>query len=263
MKQIGLVILTLLFLNNITAQTVVLDEGFTNGIPTGWSTQDVDQFTPNAQVSNFTSAWIGFTSAIDTCAASTSYHDTITGASEDYLITPSLGLLSFGNLLSWESKSFDANYLETYYVLLSTTDASPASFTDTIKIIVDDAPFWKNHTVNLFELGFANQNVFIAFRNASANEYILGIDNVKLTADDPATVSESILANVKLYPNPVVNQFQIEVDEFKGYNIYNLQGQLMISGQEKSIDVSTFSQGTYYIEIKAGSGILNQKFIKI
>ncbi len=262
MKSIGLVLLSWFAVVGAYAQTVLLEEDFSDGIPADWVVEDVDQLTPQTQVSNFTSAWIDFSTANDTCAASTSYYTDSTGQSQDFLITPPLALLSYGNLVTWESKSFDANFPESYIVLVSTTDNLVGSFTDTIRKVNNDSPYWKSFTVNLLDKGYSNQTVYVAFKNVSTNRYILGIDNVKVTADDPATVSEDEMKTIQVYPNPVKTELMIKTNTQLNYQIFNFAGQLMMTGSENSIDVSNLVTGAYFIQIKTSEGTVNRKFFK-
>lgn len=249
-------------------QTVLLEEDFSNGIPSDWIVQDIDQLTPNTLVSAVTEAWVGFTTASDTCAISTSFYDVNSSQisqSEDYLILPKQDLLAFGHLLSWESKSFDANYPENYYVLLSTTDSMPDSFTDTLKIVNGEAPYWHSHSVNLFTSGFANQSVYIAFRNASENAFLLGVDNVKLTTNDPAKVSKNYaLDGITFYPNPVEDVLNFNEDIIFDYKIISITGKEQFSGvvTEKHIDLSSLSRGTYFLVLNSEKGSITKKIIK-
>ena len=109
--------LTLVFilLSSISfGQTPVLFDAFQTGIPLYYSMVDSDGLTPNAAVSEYTSAWI---SAVDPddptnkVASSTSYF-TPAGRADRWLITPQMTLGAFGNSLSWNGKSHDATYPE-------------------------------------------------------------------------------------------------------------------------------------------------------
>ncbi len=250
-----------------SAQTVLLEEDFTNGIPNSWSVFNIDQYTPNSDVSFVNDGWVGFTSVTDTCAISTSYYDVNdneVSLSQDYLVTPRLDLLAFGHLLSWESKSFDANYPETYYVLLSSTDSLPSSFKDTLKIVSNDSPNWKSFTVNLFSNGYANQSVYVAFRNASIDAYLLGVDNIKVTTNDPANILDSQLSTLIMFPNPVTNSLFIESGNGLNYNITNLAGQMVKSGilREKNVSFQDLSSGIYFISLFNNESQITKKIIK-
>lgn len=250
-------------------QTVLLDENFSNGVPSNWIIQDVDQLTPNANVSTVTDAWVGFITASDTCMVSTSFYDVASGEasqSEDYLILPKQNLLSFGHLLSWESKSFDANYPEDYYVLLSTTDSLPESFTDTLMIVRGEVPYWKGYSINLFSSGFANQAVYIAFRNASENAFLLGIDNVKLTTNDPAIIEEKTeLDGIAFYPNPTKGVLNFNTQMSFQYEIVSVTGEKQLSGMitnNDSVNLELLNSGTYFLILNSQNNSIVRKIIK-
>lgn len=248
------------------AQTTLIDEDFTNGIPSSWTVLDEDGNTP--AISDFINGWIQYITTLDTCAASTSYYldsegdEDTTATSADYLILPQLNLLTFGNLLSWDSKSFDASYPDGYYVLVSTTDSLPASFTDTIKVVDEATPYWKSYTINLMTEGYANQSVYVAFRNFTQNGFVLGLDNVKVTTDDPANIQSNESVEVNLYPNPVQNELQIDANQINQVNIFSLSGQLILSSTESKINVSSLVSGMYVVEVLTSQGVFRQSIIK-
>jgi hypothetical protein len=249
------------------SQTILLDENFTSGIPATWTVVDNDGFTPNDN--QYTDAWIAYTSVFDTCAASTSYYvlpsgdeDTSSFAS-DYLITPQIGLLSFGNLLTWDAKSLDGSFPDGYQVLISTTDNTLASFTDTLLDVNSETPYWTSYSINLMTagLGYTNQNVYIAFVNNTVQGYVLQIDNVKITGDDPAEVEENE-NEISIYPNPVSNNLNVNVDGLENVKIYNSQGQLVLEDSKNTIDASMLPNGLYFVEVKTSNGLIQSKFIK-
>jgi len=261
-----LVVLTLLYSALSFAQTTLLNENFTNGIPSTWSTIDGDQNSPTGNP-DFIDAWIGYVSAFDTCAASTSYYLDANGnedtaaTSKDYLITPKISLLTFGNLLTWDAKSLDGSYPDGYMVLVSTTDSLEGSFTDTIKTITAETQYWKNYTINLMTEGYANQDVYVAFVNNTKNGFVLQIDNVKITGDDPATINEKNI-DISIYPNPVTDFITIQTSNFITASIYSVNGVLLIKSTQTQIDLSTLPKGVYFILVETLNGLVEKKIIK-
>ncbi len=85
-----------------------------------------------------------------------------------------------------------------------------------------------------------------------------------------ASVSENENFSVNVFPNPAVNQLNIQGD-FENetiLNIYNLQGQKIMTdiigqgNQIKNIDVSDLSSGYYTIQLANERNSITQKFIK-
>jgi cysteine-rich repeat protein len=150
---------------------------------TGWTMIDVDGRTPDADVDFMTSAWVfgedGFESGPDnTVAVSTSYYSP-TGRADDWLITPQLSLDAHSTL-SWRSYAPNEDFRDGYQVRISTTTPDVAGFTANASIftVSSDATSWADHTVDLAAAGFANQDVYIAFRNNTNDRFLLFIDDV-------------------------------------------------------------------------------------
>jgi len=233
------------------SQVELLNENFTTGIPSTWSVINVDNNAPGSSL--YSEAWIGFTSVFDTCAASTSYYIDVNGdedelaTSEDYLITPKVSLLTFGNILTWDAKSLDGSYPDGYVVLLSTTDNLAESFTDTLLLVDEESPYWTSYSIDMAEKGFVNQDVYITFLNNTKNGFVLQVDNVKITANDPSSTLENTI-NVSVYPNPFINELNFETEGFKNVSIYNVLGELVIFSKLSKVNVTDLSKG-YYVSI--------------
>jgi hypothetical protein len=77
-----------------------------------------------------------------------------------------------------------------------------------------------------------------------------GIDNVnKIT--------------VSVYPNPAKDRINIRSNEtIQQISIIDLNGKVVYSGNEKSINVSNLSNGVYFIKTVTLNGISNIKFVK-
>ena len=77
-------------------------------------------------------------------------------------------------------------------------------------------------------------------------------------------LGESILSNLKLYPNPTSNYLSIQGnDNPVTISIYNVLGKKVISAKNTNkIDVKELSNGIYIIRIKEGLKEVIKKFIK-
>ncbi|MFT5823864.1 MAG: hypothetical protein ACI8ZM_005129 [Crocinitomix sp.] len=245
------------------AQTVLFDEDFTSGIPATWALFNEDGLTPAADVADFTDAWIPKIFGTDTAAASTSYYDDTLGQSNDYLITPRISIGNFSRLI-WSARSVDASYPDGYQILISTTDSLPGSFTDTLMTVYAEIAYMNSRSIELDTAGYANQDIFVAFRNNTVNGYILLIDDVKILGAETATVA-TIKAPIafNIYPNPTAEYININTAEnIISVSIYTTAGQLLISDQTKRIDVSALNAGLYYIQIETEMGSETSQFVK-
>ena len=257
------------FLTNLQAQTVVLSEDFQNGIPGAtWTVIVNDTNTVDTSVSEYAPGWISVTdpdNPADTVAAATSFFRT-PGRANRWLITPSILLGAYGNILKWEARSQDPSFPDGYMVMISTTDTQISSFTDTLTLIYPESDYWTTREINLSDSGYINQNVFIAFVLRTYDAYKLYIDDISLRIDDPVGITELAQPNSVLYPNPVTTNISIKGDQPERIKIYSATGRLMLeqaATQGQSIDVSAFPNGTYIVEMSGKTGVSRERIVKI
>lgn len=249
-------------LNAAQAQQILFEEDFTAGIPASWYLVNADGLTPAAPVNNFVNAWIPFINNGDTCAASTSYY-TPEGQSADYLITPRISLESFSKLF-WNARSYDASYADGYLVLISTTDSAISSFTDTIHVQPAENFYWQTHGVQLDLEGYANQDVFIAFKNTTQDGYILMIDNVRVLGSDFVSLEKSTPeVTYGLYPNPATDIITLSgVPANTTVFCYAVTGELMFTTTAAQPDISALAPGCYYLRVQSDLNQVTLPFIK-
>jgi len=240
-------------------QTILLDETFSAGIPASWAVVDGDGETPNTAVSQFTDGFIWYQTSEDSSAASSSYFDNDTSAANDYLILPKLSLLTVSKL-SWEARSVDASYPESYYVLLSTTDSLAASFTDTLLTVDGENYIWNRKSILLDTMGFANQDVYIAFNNFTTEGFILEIDDVMVEASDNVGIQEDVDL-FSFYPNPASDQLMLNIQEQFIGQIIDLQGKVVLEFNSTKVEINNLRPGSYILSVSAESGIQRSTLI--
>jgi hypothetical protein len=164
---------------------LLLDEGFELGaFRPGWSVIDVDGNTPNAAVSFVTDAFVvtdEFEVGSNFGAYSTSWYMPA-GTADDWLVTPQV-VLGPASELSWEAWAPDPIFPDGYEVRISTGMptvvgfmANPPLFT-----VADEANAFTAHAVDLAAAGYMDQAVYVAFHNDSTNEFVLVVDDVRIT----------------------------------------------------------------------------------
>jgi len=190
------------------AQVTILSTDFNNGIPTGWQTIDNDNLTPNSNpnVSFMTEAWnlvenqdsltIG-----DSILVATSWFDN-EGTADDFLISPPITLGSYGNFISFDLKSFDASNPDGFEILYSTSGTSANDFIYNTKLydVETVSPYWTNYSIEIE--GLANQTVHLAFRHVATDKYVLALDNISVSINDPVSINENAEFTYSFYPNP-------------------------------------------------------------
>jgi hypothetical protein len=243
------------------SQVVILNEDFQTGFPSTWTMVDVDQQVPNAAVSEYVNPWIitpDPETTTDSVISSTSFYEPV-GQANKWLITPAITLGDYGNYLSWQAKSHDPSYPENYKVLISTSN-QVADFLDTVRLIVLENPEWTTREIELSDLGFNGQTVYLAFVNNTNDGFKLYLDDINVRKNDPVGINELTKIDVKVYPNPTNDNFRIEsVVEIENVSIYSLDGKLMktipYSNGEK-IDISNYNAGIYLVKV-ASEGRFN------
>lgn len=211
------------------ANAQIFSETFDTEIPSTWTIHDVDNLTSTSSQSAYASwAW---NSGAQDASSSSWYNNSGLGPTNDWLITPGIAIPATGTFqLEFDGSSHEANYLEEYEVLYSTTGTAVADFTAPALIdVVNEAEAGTFRTVVL-PAATAGQTVYIAFHHTSNDESMLHIDNVvvrELLPDDIQMVSLSmantvaagnvnITGTVKNNGANVINSFTLTYDAGAG-----------------------------------------------
>lgn len=192
----------------------------------GWTLYDVDGATNNANVQGLfgtTSSWIATASvndATDSVALSTSWL-TPAGATDDWMITPMITGVNANGELSWGENAPDAAYPDGYtvYICTSIAGGTPATtdFTGgsgavlfTIPAAAGQAGTWVTNNVSL--AAYAGQNIWLAWRNNSTDQFILEIDDIiveNVVASDDLAM-DSIVAEYTSIPLTQISAMPLE-----------------------------------------------------
>lgn len=249
------------------AQTTVLSEDFQSGL-SNWTIQIEDTFTVDTSLSEYAPGWIIVADPIgstDSVAAATSFF-TEPGKANRWLISPPIALGAFGNIISWNARSFDPSYPDGYRVLVSNTTNELSAFTDTISLILQEYEEWTTRSVNLSDSGYVNETIYVAFILDSYDKFKLYLDSITMVIDDPVGLNEELALEWALYPNPVENILTIQSEsDLKDYRIITMNGQIVGSGvlEDKSVSVSGLQAGTYFLEVRTqGNAVYRKRFVK-
>jgi hypothetical protein len=123
-------------------------------------------------------------------------------------------------------------------------------------------------TVNTFPVDFEFYDNSVMIVGVASNEKTSYPSKPKRTfimthLDVFSNTSTVIQHEVKIYPNPTLDQinFSVEADKVE---IFNVSGNLLVSKESISnIDVSALIEGLYIVLIYKGSNIYTKKFVKI
>ena len=183
----------------------------------------------------------------------------------DWMITPQIQLQATGNNVSFWAKSCDSEYgNEIFQVLVSTTNTDPASFTlispEGLTTPADIT--YHQYSYNLD--AYANQNVYIAIRCVSEDQFGFMVDDFLVTAGSLSTQEIDNNTKLTIFPNPVSEVLNIRTDtKIQGVNVYDLSGRKINTKIiNNEINVRHLEKGTYIIEIESSTGKTSHKFIK-
>lgn len=154
-----------------------------------WTLIDVDAQVHNTAVSQYDAgAWIrvdrggpipNYGGPDGNYAAASSSWYTPAGASNDWLITPSITLPAAAAMLKWDSKAQDPSFSDGYKVMLAPNGGNTvADFTVTLFTIPAENSAWITRTVSLAP--YVGTTVRIAFVNNSNDMFVLLMDNISV-----------------------------------------------------------------------------------
>lgn len=164
----------------------------TYAFPAGWLLRNVDNRTPNAQVSYVNDAWErreDFANNVtDSAAFSTSWYAP-TGQADDWMWTPLIGTISANTKLRWRGLAYDPLFRDGYEVRIMTAEQGPptggngaignqVTNSTVVFSVANENASWTNREVSLGS--FAGKSVYVGFRNNSNDQFLLLIDDVEV-----------------------------------------------------------------------------------
>ena len=179
---------------------------------------------------------------------------------DNYAITPKITVPAEGATLEWWDSPYQAQYPDYYGVFVSTTGTNASDFTHTI-FSGSVGSDWAKHSRSL--AGFAGQEIYIAFRHYNITDaYWFGIDDIKISAGNTASISEVENANVVLFPNPVTSVLNIEAQGIQEVNVIDVNGRTVMTEKTNRIDMSNLANGVYFVRVITAEGVSTQKIAK-
>lgn len=100
--------------------------------------------------------------------------------------------------------------------------------------------------------------------DASTNgeEFDCGRDPYDPSEDCTLDISEFAMSKVYIYPNPVINEFEVVNSEVDLIQIHNVNGHLVLESYAQKVDVGGLKNGLYFVTIVSGSRTHIVKIIK-
>lgn len=205
----------------------IISEDFENGIPVNWTIQDVDGNTPDPTTA-LQPGWqirSDYRDSSNTIAVSSSFYSPV-AASDDWLITERM-VLGDNPCLSWKAYSQDGSFSEDYEVRVSNTGNAIADFST----IADTVAGESNQPVNraIYLPSFANDTVYIAFRQISNDKFVLALDDVLVSNAEVLDIGVSAINFGSPQPGDT-SRFQFTVANFGSGNVTGFTTCFQIDG---------------------------------
>ena len=251
MKKILLSIGALALTFAVNAQTF-FSESFDSSIPGTWTIVDVDNHTSSSSQSAYASwAW---NSGAEDASSSSWYNNSGLGPTDDWLITPQITVPATGtNYLFFFGASHEANFLEEYEVLISTTGASTTDFTNNELSVNNEPLAGTDHAIDISS--YNGQNIYIAFHHTSDDESMLHIDDVVCTTllnsdmkidgiaiDNRIEGNKTFTITCRNYGATTVNAFDLDWDfSGSGSTTENITGLSLTTNQTHDVVVNVNS----------------------
>lgn len=207
----------------------LLSEGFESGsIPSDWTVlnEDGDSYTWEAYA----------TSEAHTGNYVARVHWNYYG-NDDWLITPQISIPSGTTIFSFWAKSYSSTLLEDFEVRLSTTGTNPADFTTVLDTVYSTPYDWTQYSYDLS--AYAGQNVYLAIRCISVNEFYLYIDDVFVGKHGTPTL---VYEDTETIPSLAIGESKYV--EFVPWNVategdYIINVTTMLTGDENNANNAT------------------------
>ncbi|NCC19181.1 MAG: DUF2436 domain-containing protein [Bacteroidia bacterium] len=235
----------------------------TGVLPADWRLHNVDGLQAhNVNMFPNNEAWaitqIGET---DYAAASTSWFDPA-GQADRWLVTSRINLQG-NNYLQFDVASYEAEYLESMEIKLSTGGTEPSDFTTLLQTLTEIPAALNTQTI---DLSTYTGTVRIAFRLISNDKNIGFLDNVKILGNALSINEVENNASFGVYPNPA-NDF-VTISDANGaeVRILDMLGRTLITKSVKSsnetISIDNLNNGMYMIQIVKDGKASTQKLVK-
>lgn len=256
--------------------------GFTwpnNGVPQAWMVFNPSATTP--AVTNSTTGVGGETenrnfnprTGSKYAACWDSALDGGSPVNNDFLISPVINLGTTNNELRFWIKSLSDTYgLDKYRVYVYPGTGSPtllSDFTLISGVVALSAPY-PNWEEKIYSLNtYSNQSIRIGIRCVSADNYMLMMDDFKITSSNLKT-DEFFSNKFSAYPNPAKETVTISNNDsilLTDVSITDINGRTVKTIKvnnlsEVQVNVSELTAGIYFMNVNTDSGKAVKRFIK-
>lgn len=193
----------------------------------------------------------------------------VNAPNDSWLISPQITLGEENNIVFFQAKAADATYgTEEFNVLVSTGSTDVSDFVEIGTETITTGTTWMLYNYDLD--AYAGEDVYIAIQCVSNDQFGFMVDDFKVEGDVSASVDDFTAAQFKIHPNPatdIININNLSELVISEVNLVDIQGRVLQSMKndnlnQAQINVSTLSNGMYFLDIKTDAGNVVKKFIK-
>jgi PKD repeat protein len=179
---------------------------------------------------------------------------------DDWFISPQIQLGTSSQISLWAASLSTQWGEEEFYVAVSTTDNSPASFTH-VGPKHEPGTSYTDYTVDLS--AYDGQQVYIAIHCVSNDHWVLFIDDILISSNLGETTLD--LNPMRIYPNPTNGILNVENVKGSTVYVYNVLGEVVASignaDQFNTINMSGFENGTYMVKVINENQVSTRKVV--
>lgn len=183
---------------------------------------------------------------------------------DNWFVLPRVHIPANDANIEWYDYAADQDYPGDNYAVYVSTGNNVSDFTTMIwEGSNSGTSAWVKHIANI--TGFANQDVYIAFRHYNSNDvYWLLIDDITVSAGLSANAAIDGVneANVVLFPNPTSDMVNVQAEGLKSVQVYDMSGRVVLNSTNSSIDMSQMANGVYMFRVSTESGVSTLKVVK-
>ncbi|AFL79630.1 Cleaved Adhesin Domain protein [Aequorivita sublithincola DSM 14238] len=155
-------------------------------------------------------------------------------------------------------------FSETYYVTV-TTGNTQAEILAATPIYSETLPTYLGRTINLDLNPYIGQDIYLAFRHQTSDQWMLGLDDLRVTAGTLSIGDNEFQGFTYFLDNN--NQMILKADKpMSDITLYNVLGQVVISKKlsevNETLNLSTLNSGVYIVKIAIDGQNKSFKIVK-